>query len=123
MNKRELIYNAFGFGDYDKKEGLFSDDFQFTDGSGGPALDKAAWFGMSSTILAAFPDVEEIIEEVQEDGQDLIVKDHFVGTFTNPFDLTTLGAGMIPPSGKRSYSLPARFAWTLMEARSPAWKF
>jgi hypothetical protein len=101
MNKRELVIKAFGFADFEAVKSLFSDDFQFTDGSGGPALDKAAWFGMGATLIAAFPDMEEIFDEVKEDGEQLIVRDHWVGTFTNPLDLSAAGAGVIPPSGKK----------------------
>ena len=95
-----MVKTAFTFGDPENSAQYFSDDFQATDSIGGQPLDKDTWFGMGDLMTAAIPDIDYVIEDVHEEGEDVMVTGHFSGTFTNDFDLSAMGMGVIPATGK-----------------------
>lgn len=100
MNKMETIKAAFNMGDPEEQKKYYSDDYQFTDSVGSPPMDLTMWFGMGELMKAAMPDADYIIEDIREDGDDVLVTGHFTGTFENDFDLTALNMGVIPATGK-----------------------
>jgi hypothetical protein len=100
MNKIDLVKSATGFDDMDKNAMYLSDDFQFTDSIGGPPYDKAGWIEMGKLLQHSFPDIEEAIDDIREEGDSVILISHFEGTFTNDLDLSAAGMGVIPASGK-----------------------
>jgi predicted ester cyclase len=100
MNKIETVKVAFTFGDFEQQKKYFSDDFQATDAVGGPPMDLNMWFGMGELMQASMPDAGFTIEDIREEGKDVIVTGHFHGTFENDFDLSAMNMGVIPASGK-----------------------
>jgi len=60
MDKVELVRKAYTFGKPEESMAYFSDDFKATDETGGPALDKASWFGMGELMRAAIPDIDYV---------------------------------------------------------------
>ena len=100
MNKIDTVKAAFSFGDPEQQKNYFTDDFQGTDSVGSPPIDKTTWFGMGDVFTAAMPDIDFIIEDVREDGEDVLITGHFTGTFENDFDLSALNMGVIPANGK-----------------------
>jgi len=100
MNKIETVKAAFNMGDPKEQKKYYSDDFQATDAVGSPTMDLNMWFGMGELMKAAMPDAGFTIEDIREEGEDVLVKGHFHGTFENDFDLTALNMGVIPASGK-----------------------
>ena len=100
MNKIEIVKQAF---DFDNPEGAqhLADNFQGTDSVGGPPLDKASWVGMGDLMRASFPDINYVIEDIHEHGDDVMVAGRFSGTFTNDFDGSAMGLGVIPATGMK----------------------
>jgi hypothetical protein len=100
MNKVDIMKIVFSFDNFDEAQNYLSEDFQGTDSVGGPTFDKAGWVGMGQMFKGSMPDIKVVIDDIQEDGDMLTVKSHFTGTFTNDFDLSAMGMGVIPASGK-----------------------
>jgi predicted ester cyclase len=100
MNKTEIVKAAFNMGDPEEQKKYYSDDFQATDEVGSPPTDLNMWFGMGELMKAAMPDAGFTIEDIREEGEDVIVTGHFHGTFENDFDLSAMNMGVIPATGK-----------------------
>jgi len=100
MNKIELVKTVYSFDNLDQNGKYLSDDFQGTDSVGGPAFDKDGWTGMGQMFKGSLPDIKVVIDDIREDGDHVLVKSHFTGTFTNDFDLSAMGMGVIPASGE-----------------------
>ena len=99
MNKKELVKLAFN-GDGPEQGYYLSDSFQWTDELGNPPVDKASFMAMGQPLQAAFPDLAVVIDDLQEDGDNLLVTSHYTGTFTNDLDLSPAGIDVIPATGK-----------------------
>jgi predicted ester cyclase len=101
MNKIDIVKTAFSFDTPPEvSRGYLADDFQWSDSNGSPPMNKAAWMGMGELMEASFPDVGNVIEEIRQDGEEVVVVSHFTGTFENDFDLSALNMGVIPATGK-----------------------
>jgi predicted ester cyclase len=99
MNKIEIVKAFYSFDNFEKSAQYLSDDFQGTDSVGGPPFDKAGWIGMGQMFKGSLPDINVLIDDIHEDGDSVMVTSHFTGTFTNDFDLSAMGMGIIPASG------------------------
>ena len=97
MNKVDIVRTAFNF---DSQGELLADNFTATDSVGGPPMDRTAWMAMGDMMRASFPDIDFVIEDIREEGDGVQVTGYFSGTFTNDFDLTPLGMGVFPATGK-----------------------
>ncbi len=82
-------------------ETFFSDDFQNLDNDGNVVMDKAGWSGMTQLLESAFKDFRTIYGDMHEEGDSVVVDYHFEGTHTANLDLSPLGIGVIPASGKK----------------------
>ena len=100
MNKLDIAKETYSFADFEKSNSYLSDDFQGTDEVGGPPFDKAGWIGMGQMFKGSFPDIKVVIEDVHEHGDKVMLTSHFTGTFTNDFDLSAMGMGVVPASGE-----------------------
>lgn len=100
MNKIDIVREAFNLNDPDRAGSHLTDDFQGTDAVGSPPFDKASWTGMGYMLKAAFPDMDFVIEDIWEEGDNVMVMGHFAGTFTNDLDLSPMGMGVIPANGQ-----------------------
>jgi hypothetical protein len=99
MNKMELVKLAFN-GDGPEPGFYLSDDFQWSDELDNPAMDKASFLAMAQPLQSALPDLSLVIEDIREDGDDVLVTSHYAGTFTNDLDLSSVGMGVISATGK-----------------------
>jgi hypothetical protein len=99
MNKSELIKLAFN-GEGPEEGFYLSDDFQWTDALGNPAMDKASFLAMAQPLQSALPDLSIVIDDIREDGEEAVVTSHYTGTFTNDLDLSAAGMGAIPATAK-----------------------
>jgi hypothetical protein len=99
VNKAELVKLAFN-GDGPEEGFYLSDDFRWTDALGNPPMDKAAFLAMAQPLQSALPDLSVVIEDIREDGDDVLVTSHYAGTFTNDLDLSAVGLGVIPATRK-----------------------
>jgi len=78
-----------------------SEDFQFLDKDGNATMDRAAYIGFGQLLLASFNDMKFLYSDLREEGEDVKVYSHWKGTFTGDLDLSALGMGVIPASGKK----------------------
>lgn len=99
MNKIELVktVNKWHLPDRDS---FYADNFQYTDPLGSPPMDKGVFLTMGQMIESALPDVSTVIEDIQEENGEVVVTSHWEGTFKNDFDLSPMGMGVIPATGK-----------------------
>jgi hypothetical protein len=64
-------------------------------------MDKESWLGMGNLLRASLPDIDYIFENIREQEDGVLVTGYFAGTFSNDFDLSFMGMGVIPASGKK----------------------
>jgi predicted ester cyclase len=101
----QAFVGAFNAGDWDTVASYLSDDFQFS----GPVpepVGAAEWLGISTVFQVAFPDINYNLRVVSVEGNVVKTTSQIKGTHTGDLDLSMLGMGVIPPTGK-SFSLPA----------------
>ncbi len=82
-------------------ETYLSDDFKNFDKDGNVIGDKAAYIGMTNLLAAAFKDFKAVYSDIREEGDSVIVSSHFEGTHTGDLDLSAMGMGVVPASGKK----------------------
>ncbi len=82
-------------------ETYFSDDFQSLDKDGNVVMNKEAYTGMVQLLFAAFKDFTYVTSDLREEGDSVFVSGNFEGTHTGDFDLSAMGIGVIPASGKK----------------------
>jgi len=99
MSRIELI-KAVNNWDTPNRGSYYTDDFQFTNELGDPPNDKNTVLMMGELMKSALPDISTVIEDYQEEGDSVFVTSHWQGTFVNDFDLSALGMGIIPATGK-----------------------
>jgi predicted ester cyclase len=78
-----------------------SDDFKNFDKDGNVIMDRAAYTGMGQLLGSAFTDFKAVYSDVREEGDSVIATYHFEGTHTGDLDLSAMGLGIIPASGKK----------------------
>jgi hypothetical protein len=101
MNKIEIVKKAFSYDTSPEAQREYlSDGYQFVDSVGSPPMDKEAWFGMGKLMQASIPDVDFIIDEIHQEGEDVFLTGHFTGTFKHDLDLSAMNMGVIPATGK-----------------------
>ncbi len=98
--------------DLDRADRVLSDDFEWED-STGQTQGKAAYLGMGHGMMAAFPDIDFIVDEIHEEDDGVIVTGHWKGTFENDFDLSALGVGVIPATGNVITWPPSTSRWAV----------
>ena len=82
-------------------EKFFSDDYQGFDKDGNVISDKAAYVGMTQLMFNAVKDFKGVVHDISEEGDNVILTLHFEGIHTGDLDLSAMGMGVIPASGKR----------------------
>lgn len=82
-------------------ETYLAENFQNLDKDGNVIADKAAYIGMNHLIAAAFKDFKAIYSDLREEGDSVIVRFHLEGTHTGDLDLSAMGMGVVPASGKK----------------------
>jgi predicted ester cyclase len=102
MNNKELVQtvlDAIQDGDFETAKSLMSDDFQFS----GPVpepINREQWLGLSAKMQVAFPDLNYNFQIVRVNGDTVLSSNQLTGTHTGDFDMTAMGMGIIPASGK-----------------------
>ena len=79
----------------------FSDDYQGLDKDGNVMTDKATYVGISQHMMKAFKDFKGVLHDISEEDDSVILTFQWEGTHTGDFDLSAMGMGVIPASGKR----------------------
>ena len=63
-------------------------------------MNKEAYIGMGQMLFTAFKDFNWVRSDLRQKGDSVIMSGHFEGTHTGDLDLSAMGAGVIPASGK-----------------------
>jgi hypothetical protein len=101
MDKIDIVRNAFNpSAPVEETKKYYADDFQWSDSQGGPVTGKDDWFRMSDILHTAMPDAGYIIDEIHQEGEDVITTGHITGTFEHDLDLTSMNMGVIKATGK-----------------------
>jgi predicted ester cyclase len=78
-----------------------SDDFQNFDKDGSFVANKEMLIAGMQMLNHAFTDYGFVLKGVREEGDFVIMSGHFEGTHTGDLDLSAMGIGVIPASGKK----------------------
>lgn len=78
-----------------------SDDFRSHDKDGNVQMNKEAYIGMTQLLMSSFKGFKAVYGDLREEGDSVIVDYHFEGTHTGDLDLSAMGLGVIPASGKK----------------------
>ena len=111
MDPKEIVQtllDAVQGGDYETAKSLLADDFQFSGPVPEPIGGKE-WLGMSANLKAAFPDLDYHFKIEGVEGEVVKTSNQLSGTHNGEFDLTAMGMGLIPASGK-SFSMASENA-------------
>jgi predicted ester cyclase len=101
MNKIDIVKKAFNFDSPPEVQREYlTDDFQYTNSVGEPPMDIEAWLGMGEIMRASIPDAGFAIDDIRQEGEDVILVGRFTGTFKHDFDLSAMNMGVIPATGK-----------------------
>ncbi len=95
---------AYNAGKYDDVSGYLSDGFTFS----GPVpepVDAQMWLGLNKALRAGIPDLDFHLHTMGAEGDVVKIGAQVTGTHTADLDLTPMGFGVIPASGK-SVDLP-----------------
>ena len=123
MNKRETVQalmDAVQKGDLALAESMLADDFQFSGPTPQP-LDKEAWLGMSSSLMAAFPDLDYHFKVIGTEGNVVRATSQWSGTHRGPLDLTSMNMGVIPATNKSFVANRDKTKITVRENKIAAW--
>jgi hypothetical protein len=78
-----------------------SEDFQSLDKDGNVEQNREALVSVSQLMAAAFTDFKFVYSDIHEEDDGVIVIGQFEGVHTGDLDLSALGLGVIPASGKK----------------------
>jgi len=101
LNAAEANLDAIESQDWGRLRQQLADDFIFVNpNSPIPELSREEWIGMSQMLANAFSDLTYNFEILEEKGPQVWVAVEFEGTHDGDLDLTPMGGGVVPPSGK-----------------------
>ena len=98
-------------------EAYISDDFKSFDENGNVVMTKEVFIGMSHLLLGAFKDLKVVYNDLREEGDGVLSTFHFEGTHTGEFDLSAMGLGVIPASGKKIVWPDAKTKWNVKDGK------
>lgn len=78
-----------------------ADDFKSLDSDGTVLMDKQMYIGMGQMLLASFKGFRWVLKGLREENGIVYMTGHFEGTHTSDLDMSAMGAGIIPASGKK----------------------
>jgi hypothetical protein len=106
MNSKMEVANAWAAavapdGDLEAAANLLSDDFQNLDQDGNVALTKDGILNLGRMMHTAFTDYGYVTTRLSEEGSYVIITGHNEGVHTSDLDLSAMGLGILPASGKK----------------------
>ena len=103
MDPREIAETftaAIEAGDFDTAASYLADGFQFTTSMMPEPMGAQAWLGFSQALRAGVPDLRFNFEVGEAEGNTVAVLSQMTGTHTGDLDMTPMGIGVIPATGK-----------------------
>lgn len=123
MNKREIVQalmNAVQKGDLEAAKTMLADDFKFS-GTIPQPINKEIWFGMSTSLKNAFPDLDYRFKVIGTQGDVVKATSQLSGTHTGSLDLTNMQMGVVPATNKTFVTAPEKTKITVKENKITAW--
>jgi hypothetical protein len=80
---------------------FLADDFKSLDIDGSVLMDKQMYIGMGQMLFASFTGFRWVLKGLREEDGIVYMTGHFEGTHTSDLDMSAMGAGVIPASGKK----------------------
>jgi predicted ester cyclase len=123
MNKRETVQalmDSVQKGDFVSAKSMLADDFEFS----GPVpkpINAEAWLGMSTSLKAAFPDLNYHFKVMGADGDVVRSTSQLSGTHSGSFDLTNMDMGVVPATNKTFSTKPEKTKVTVKENKITLW--
>jgi predicted ester cyclase len=123
MNKREIVQvllDGVQRGEFKHVADMLSDDFQFS----GPVptpINAPAWLDMSSSMRAAFPDLNYHFRVIGTEGNVVRGSMQMSGTHHAPFDLSAVNMGLIPATHKTFSAALQKIRITVAGAKISSW--
>jgi predicted ester cyclase len=88
--------------DFGAVRAQLANDFVFDDPTTpAPAMNAEEWLAASQGLSQAFPDFTYNFEIVREEGNQVWVSSQWEGTHQGDWDLSIMGLGVIPATGRR----------------------
>ena len=109
----EEFVAAFNAGDIKKCRAYLTDEFTFS----GPVPEPTSadqWMGIIKGMRAAFPDLNYNAKVTGVQGDKVMTTTQLTGTHKGDWDLSAMGMGVIPPTGK-SFSNPKEEGFMCIE--------
>jgi hypothetical protein len=108
MSRNLDLYNAYYIAAWanpptslkEANESYLSDDFESLDKDGNVVMDKEAYVEVFQQLAVAIKDFKWMYSDLHEEDDSVIVSGRFLGKHTGDLDLSVLGLGVIPASGK-----------------------
>ena len=88
-------------GGIDAFAALLSDDFQNLDQDGNVAFNKDGFIGLLQVMGAAFSHLGFVVTELYEEGDYIVIGGHNEGSHKADLDLSSMGLGVVPATGKK----------------------
>ena len=86
--------------DVEGKVACLSDEWESFDRNGNVVMTRESMPGMVQLFLGSFSDWRYVLNHLREEDGAVIMRCHFEGKFTGDLDLSAMGMGLIPASGK-----------------------
>lgn len=87
--------------DFDAVANLLADDFQNLDQDGNVALTKDGILNLGRMMHAAFSGYGFVVSDLSAEGDHVIITGHNEGIHTADLDLSAMGLGILPATGKK----------------------
>ena len=116
----KTLLDAVQTGDFKKAKSLLTDDFQFS----GPVPEPITgeqWLGMSGDLKVAFPNLDYHFAIAGADGNVVNISSQSTGTHSGSLDLTGMGMGVIPATGKSFSTARAPTKVTVRDEKVASW--
>lgn len=99
QEQAEAFAETFNIKDLDALASFLAQDFQFS----GPVpepINGPQWIGLLKAMKAALPDLNFNLRILSVDGDVVTSSNQITGTHTGDFDLSAMGIGVIPATGR-----------------------
>ena len=98
-----------------------ADDFKNVDKDGNVVLNRESFIGMSRMVITSFPDFSFVKTGIREEDDYVVVNGHNEGTHMSDIDLSALGIGVVPASGKKVVWPEGNFKVTVSDGKISTW--
>lgn len=109
-------YSAIDAGNIEKAGQFLSDDFKML-GTEPRTMDKEETLEIISNLKAGFPDLKYALSNIHADHGVVTLTAQAGGRHTQPLDLSNLGMGLLPESGKMIIFPPNQYEYTVASGK------